>query len=509
MAEVVLAAFNARYAHSAFGARYLLANLGELKARAELLEFDLAVQPRQAAERILAGRPRIVSIGCYIWNIDLVTQVAALLKRIRPETTLILGGPEISHETEAQDIFRYADHVICGEGEVEFPRLCRNLLSRQAAGLPRIIKAEPVDVTQIELPYDFYTDEDIAHRALYVEASRGCPFRCEYCMSSLDPCVRYFPENALFTAFQKLLDRGARHFKFVDRTFNIDIAFALRVLAFFRQRYESGMMLHFEVIPDRLPDELMDAVKDCPPGMLQFEIGIQTFNEEVAHRIQRPLNIEQIQTNLHRLREETGVHIHADLIAGLPGEDLERFENGFNRLLALHPQEIQLGILKRLRGAPIDRHSRDWNMVYSPYAPYEILCTSLIGFEQMQRIQRFARYWNLTVNNGQFINTAPLIWQDEPSAFAAFMQWSDWLYAATDTTGNIAMLRLSRLLMEYLTENKGMEERAVAKGLWLDYRRGHRPDIPGFLKEFGFEKQNDTAPQSPAPLPRQSRHLQD
>jgi hypothetical protein len=263
------------------------------------------------------------------------------------------------------------------------------------------------------------------------------------------------------------------------------------------------------VIPDRLPDELMDAVKDCPPGMLQFEIGIQTFNEEVAHRIQRPLNIEQIQTNLHRLREETGVHIHADLIAGLPGEDLERFENGFNRLLALHPQEIQLGILKRLRGAPIDRHSRDWNMVYSPYAPYEILCTSLIGFEQMQRIQRFARYWNLTVNNGQFINTAPLIWQDEPSAFAAFMQWSDWLYAATDTTGNIAMLRLSRLLMEYLTENKGMEERAVAKGLWLDYRRGHRPDIPGFLKEFGFEKQNDTAPQSPAPLPRQSRHLQD
>lgn len=546
MADIVLAAFNARYAHTSFGARYLLANLGELRDCAELLEFDLQVQPRVAAEKILACQPKVVSIGCYIWNIELASKVAALLKSVSPETKLILGGAEISYETEEQEIFQYADHVICGEGEIEFPDQCRSLLEAgdrsvppASSGLSRIIKAEPVDVAQIELPYDFYTDKDIKHRAIYVEASRGCPFRCEYCMSSLDPCVRYFPADKLFAAFQRLLDRGARNLKFVDRTFNIDIAFALKILAFFKERYEPGMMIHFEVIPDRLPDELMEALKTCPSGMLQFEIGIQTFNEEVAHRIQRPLNIDKVETNMRQLRGETGVHIHADLIAGLPGEDLASFEAGFNRLLALNPQEIQLGILKRLRGAPIDRHSKEWNMVYSPHAPYEILSTSLIPFGEMQRVQRFARYWNLVVNNGHFINTAPLIWSRRAacdtvpqaaglpgesavpqaaglpgeSAFADFMAFSDWLYAKTDTTGNLHMVRLAKLLMEFLTTERGLDENQVAETLWIDYQRGNRPDVPGFLKKFGFKQGRQDAGDTTVPqassLPRQARHLKD
>jgi radical SAM superfamily enzyme YgiQ (UPF0313 family) len=525
MADIVIAAFNARYAHCSFSARYLMANLAELQEQAELLEFDLAVQPRIATEKILACSPRIVSIGCYIWNIDLITQVAALLKRIRPEIMLLLGGPEISYETEQQEIFQYADHVICGEGEVEFPKLCRKIIHHDGrkntthaeSGAPsclsslrgEIIHAEPVDVSQIALPYDLYSDEDIAHRAIYVEASRGCPFRCEYCMSSLDSCVRYFQKDRFLDAMQRLLDRGGLHFKFVDRSFNIDITFALEILAFFRERHAPGMMLHFEVIPDRLPAELMDAVKTCPAGMLQFEIGIQTFNEGVAHRIQRPLDLDKIEANMRQLREETGVHIHADLIAGLPGEDMDSFEAGFNRLLALNPQEIQLGILKRLRGAPIDRHTDEWHMDYSPHTPYEILQTGLIPFDQMQRLQRFARYWNLTVNNGQFIGTAPLIWQEASSAFAAFMQWSDWLYAETDTTGNLHMVRLARLLMTYLTEEKGLQEKRIAESLWNDYRRGNRPDVPGFLKKFGFEQKDADETHSVPPLPRQARHLQD
>ncbi len=538
MAEIVLAAFNARYAHSSFGARYLLANLGELQECAELLEFDLQVQPRIAAEKILACDPRIVGIGCYIWNIDLATKVAALLKAIHPEIKIILGGPEISYETETQEIFQYADHVVCGEGEIEFPKLCQQIFhhedlkstknageSNEGLRAPsclrgKIIRTEPVDVSQIELPYDCYTDEDIAHRAIYVEASRGCPFHCEYCMSSLDPAVRYFPSPRFLSAMERLINRGARTFKFVDRTFNLDIGRALEILIFFRERYEPGMMLHFEVIPDRLPDELMEAVAACPPGMLQFEIGIQTFNEEVAHRIQRPLDIPKIETNLRRLREETGVHIHSDLIAGLPGEDLESFEAGFNQLLALNPQEIQLGILKRLRGAPIAKHSKDWKMVYSPHAPYEILQTSLIPFKELQRVNRFARYWNLTVNNGQFIHTAPLIWKDALSPFAAFMQWSDWLYAKTNSTGNIALLRLSKLLLKFLAEEKGLDEKTVAETLWRDYQRGNRPDVPGFLKKLSGKSPLD-AGDTPVPpgdlsltpewlrangLPRQSRH---
>lgn len=374
----------------------------------------------------------------------------------------------------------------------------------------KITQAEPVDVSTIELPYDLYTDEDIAHRAIYVEASRGCPFRCEYCMSSLDPGVRYFPEPALFAAFQRLLDRGARAFKFTDRSFNLDIARALRILDFFRERHVPGMMLHFEVIPSQLPDELLDAVKKCPPGMLQFEIGIQTFNEAVAHRVQRPLDIAKIETNLRRLRTETGVHLHADLIAGLPGEDLASFAAGFDRLLALQPQEIQLGILKRLRGAPIDRHAHEWAMVYSPHAPYEILQTSLISFGDMQRIQRFTRYWNLVVNNGQFIHAAPLLWQDAPSPFAAFMAFSDWLYTTTGTTGNLHMVRLARLLLEFLARKNGVGEKTAGEALWRDYQRGNRPDVPGFLKKHELGQGRQDAGDTPDPqasgLSRQSRH---
>jgi len=518
--KIILAAFNARYAHTSFGARYLLANLGDLREQTELLEFDLQIQPRTATEKILEHNPRIVAIGCYIWNIDLATQVSAQLKAIHPDIKIILGGPEISYETEEQEIFQHADHVIYGEGEVEFTRLCKALLyhgdteaqrKENENSVPpclrgeKTIHAAPVDLAQIKLPYDFYTDSDLAHRAIYVEASRGCPFRCEYCMSSLDPDVRHFPEEKLFPAFGKLIDRGARVFKFVDRTFNINIAFALKTIAFFRERHVPGMMLHFEVIPDHLPDELLDAIKQCPPGMLQFEIGIQTFNPEVAARIQRPLNIEKIETNLRRLRTETGVHIHSDLIAGLPGENLESFESGFNRLLALNPQEIQLGILKRLRGAPIAKHSKDWKMVYSLHAPYEILQTSQIPFADMQRIGRFARYWNLTVNNGQFIHTAPLIWQNAPSPFAAFMLWSDWLYAKTNTTGNIALLRLAKLLMEFLTTEKEMNKEAIAQSLLADYQRSNRTDVPGFLS--GRRDACGTKGVSQASrLPRQSRH---
>jgi len=166
-----------------------------------------------------------------------------------------------------------------------------------------------------------------------------------------------------------------------------------------------------------------------------------------------------------------------------------------------------------LRGAPIDRHSKDWNMVYSPHAPYEILQTSLIPFEEMQRINRFARYWNLTVNNGQFIHTAPLIWKDADSPFAAFMQWSDWLYAKTNTTGNLHMLRLAKLLLEFKTTEKGLDENTVGESLWKDYQRGNRTDVPGFLKKLIREPRSpspleasDTVPPASSGLPRQTRH---
>jgi radical SAM superfamily enzyme YgiQ (UPF0313 family) len=447
MTDIVLATFNAKYAHCAFGLRYLMANLGELQPRAKILEFDINQRVVDVAERILQEEPKIVGLGVYIWNAHQSARLVADLKRLRPELIVIIGGPEVSYEIEQQPICREADHVIAGEADLAFAELCRSVLFRKGepTGKPRPtarLEPRPPEFSHLALPYSLYTDEDIAHRVIYVEASRGCPFECEFCLSSLDIPVRNAPLEVFLGEMQKLLDRGCRQFKFVDRTFNLNLKTSAAILQFFFDRYRDGLFVHFEMIPDRLPEPLRAVIKQFPPGALQFEVGIQTFNERVAELISRRQDNAKVEQNLRWLRAETGVHVHADLIVGLPGEDVDSFAAGFDRLVALRPQEIQVGLLKRLRGTPIIRHDREWAMVYSPEPPYEVLQTKLIDFFTMQRLRRFARYWDLIANSGNF---APVSW-----TFESFMSFSDWLYAQTRQTHSIARARLAGLLGQYL-----------------------------------------------------------
>ncbi len=517
--SILLTTLNARYAHASFGLRYLLANMGELREQTRIIEFDINQRVLDIAEQILQSRPRIVGIGVYIWNVAPCTELVALLKRIRPELIVVLGGPEVSHETEQQEIVRHADYVITGEGDLAFAGLCRELLGGSGplgtvppvpllavlpryedAGIPpvrtpaaleavavsralnKVIPAEFPEFAQLELPYDCYTDEDIRNRVIYVEASRGCPFRCEFCLSSLEVPVRNVPLDRFLPALQRLFDRGVRHFKFVDRTFNLNLNISSAILEFFLARYVPQLFLHFEMIPDRLPEALRAIIARFPAGSLQFEVGIQTFDETVAQRISRRQDNAKVEENFRFLRQQTGVHIHADLIAGLPGEDLASFAAGFDRLVALGPQEIQLGILKRLRGAPIARHDAEWEMVYSPHPPYEILRTKLIDFDTMQRLRRFARYWDLIANSGNFLATLPLIWRGG-SPFAGFMRFSDWLYArAGKRTHGFALNALAELLAEYLATETNVPREEVIVTLASDYTRTGRRDVPEFLQ---------------------------
>jgi radical SAM superfamily enzyme YgiQ (UPF0313 family) len=335
--------------------------------------------------------------------------------------------------------------------------------------LPKIIPAKLPEFSRIALPYDFYTEADIAHRIIYVEASRGCPFTCEFCLSSLDIPVRQVPLDRFLAAMQKLLDRGLKQFKFVDRTFNLNIATSKSLLEFFLARYQPGMFFHFEMIPDRLPSELREVIAKFPPGSLQFEVGIQTFNPEVGALISRRQNYERLADNFNFLRSETRVHIHADLIVGLPGETLESFAAGFDQLIALGPQEIQVGILKRLRGTPIVRHDAQWQMVYHAQPPYEILQNRLLDFATMQRLRRFAKYWDLVGNSGNFVTAAPLLWNNGASPFNNFLRFSDWLYAKLNRTDSIALARLMELLFEFLTVELKLETKIVAGIFWQDW----------------------------------------
>ncbi len=502
---VVLTTLNARYWHSSFGLRYLLANMGPLCDQTRMLEFGINDNMLDVLSAILAHDPQIVGIGVYIWNVEPATRLVANLKRVRPDITIVLGGPEVSYETESQPIVELADHVITGEADLAFAEVCGRLLDKSPIA-DHIIPAPLPQFDQLVLPYDLYTNEDIAHRVIYVEASRGCPFTCEFCLSALDIPVRQANLDSFLAAMQRLLDRGARQFKFVDRTFNLNLRVGRAILEFFLERYEPGLFLHFEMIPDRLPDALRELIARFHPGALQFEIGVQTFNEDVGELISRKQDNTQLAENFQFLREHTGVHIHADLIVGLPGESIESFAAGFDRLVSLDPQEIQVGILKRLRGTSIVRHDAEWQMIYSDSPPYEILSNSLIDFPSMQRLRRFARFWDLIGNSGNFLESSRLILHHGPSAFAQFASLCDWLFAREQRAHGISLVRLAEHLFEFLVSVQELPADVAALAIWQDYTRTGRHDRPAFLRQFELpHPAKRERPPALAPR-RQTRH---
>ncbi|NNE64301.1 MAG: B12-binding domain-containing radical SAM protein, partial [Gammaproteobacteria bacterium] len=354
--EILLTTLNARYMHSAFALRYLYANLADYQARAAIQEFTIHERAIDIAEKLLDQKPAIIAFSVYIWNIEETTSVVGLIKQIQPDIKIVAGGPEVSFAGDLPALAELVDYIITGPGEKSFYRLCHQLLSRQIP-LNRVIAGEATPLDELHLPYRYYNDEDIRNRLIYVEASRGCPFKCEFCLSALDKTAKPFELTRFLDEMEALHNRGARNFKFIDRTFNLKVSSSVAILEFFLERMSDDLYLHFEVIPDQLPDLLKKTLAKFPRNSLQFEIGVQTFDREIQSLISRKQDNDKTSENLTWLRENTGAHIHADLIFGLPGDSLENFAESFNQLIGLGPQEIQLGILKRLRGAPINRHT--------------------------------------------------------------------------------------------------------------------------------------------------------
>ncbi len=466
---ILLSTLNARYAHASLGLRYLLANMGPLQAETELQEFVIGAKTTEVVERLLARRPRIVGFGVYIWNVEETTRIVAMLKRVAPEVTIVLGGPEVSHETNEQEICRLADYVVTGWGDVTLPKLCAEILHGPKP-LMKVHAGVQPPMAEIALPYSLYSEEDIAHRTIYVEASRGCPFKCEFCLSSLDKTAWPFPLDDFLAQLDDLYARGARLFKFVDRTFNLNVKTSQRIMQFFLDKLAANpddpVYAHFELVPDHLPEALKETIAQFPAGALQFEIGIQSFNPDVQALVSRKQNNEKAADNIRWLCTQSQAHLHVDLIAGLPGEDIASFARGFDQLVGLGAHEIQFGILKRLRGTPIIRHTGPFQMVYDPYPPYTVLATSLIDFPTMQRLVRFARYWDLVANSGRFANTVKTLLGARP--FENFMAFSDWLYTKTDATHRIALERLAKLVAEWLVVT-GMPQEGASALLASDY----------------------------------------
>jgi hypothetical protein len=409
----------------------------------------------------------------------------ALLKAVRPDVLIVLGGPEVSYECDEQPIVQLADYVVTGQADLAFAQLCRELLAGERPA-EKIIRASVPKMDDLVMPYREYTDADIANRLVYVEASRGCPFKCEFCLSSLDKTAWPFQLDKFLGELHTLYERGVRHFKFVDRTFNLNIKVSKRILDFFLERMTEGLFIHFELIPDHLPDALKESIAKFPEGSLQFEIGIQSLNPEVQKNISRKQDDAQTAVNLRWLREHTHAHLHADLIIGLPGETVASFGSGFDKLVQLNPHEVQVGILKRLRGTPIARHTDAFDMRYNPQPPYNILSNIHIDFATMQRLNRFARYWDMIGNSGRFVRTRTLLLADAP--FERFLAFSDWIFVTTGQTHQIALDRLYNLVFDGITTVFGIDPNTARELLSSDYYGAGARGEPKFLRQ-GFLRQ--------------------
>ncbi|MDR2718117.1 MAG: B12-binding domain-containing radical SAM protein [Treponema sp.] len=421
---ILLAAINAKWIHPSLALRLLKTNLGPLEKDCAIIEFALRQPLREKTNPILAAQPRIFGLSVSIWN---HTATLELLKELHQtwETEqrplVVLGGPEVSYLPPEAEIFRYADYCIVGEGEIAFRELCETIFNyedshiEKNSGVKTIFvnrEFQQVNVTAIKSAYHLYTDEDVRKKLVYVEASRGCPFGCEFCLSAQSNKVREFPLEPFLAEMDDLIRRGAKTFKFLDRSFNLNIERARQIMEFFLNKIEERaepFVVHFEMISSRFPPELIETIARFPPGTLRLEIGIQTLNPDVAARIGRPSEPERELAAITLLREKTHAIIHADLIAGLPGEDMASFGRGFDLLWAALSSlftdggsftEIQLGILKLLPGTAIVRHNAAYGMCYNSLPPYEVMETAAMPAGDLDRLKNFARFWELIVNRG-------------------------------------------------------------------------------------------------------------
>jgi radical SAM superfamily enzyme YgiQ (UPF0313 family) len=464
--DILLTTINAKWIHPSLALRLLRANLGELEGRSEIMEFALRQPPSAAVEAILAARPRILGLSVSIWNhaasLALMRALEGAWGSSGERPLVVFGGPEASHLDAGAPLLAYCDWLVRGEGELAFRELCEAFLEgreprcgtaieriRSVEGY-RVADAAPVMLEAIDPGYRLYAPEDLERKLCYVEASRGCPFGCEFCQSSLDPRVREFPQEAFLGDMEELLDRGARSFKFLDRSFNLDAARAAAIMEFFLSHARSGLRVHFEMLPSLVSPALLALAARFARGSLRLELGIQTLDPRVAETVGRRSDPELELETIRLLRERTGAIVHADLIAGLPGESLEGFGRGFELLFAAGPEEIQVGMLKRLPGTSLARHDLEHEMRYAPEPPYEVISTGAMTGPGIARLRNFARFWELIANRGGFPEFMEAFRAaGSEGAFARFLGLSEALLARFGRNWGIDRAELRAALAEW------------------------------------------------------------
>ena len=528
--KAVLAAVNAKYIHSNL-AVYCLGAYARMRGeQAEFKEYTINQNPEEILKDLYLAKPDFLALSCYIWNISLMREIAAELHKLLPEMPIWVGGPEVSYD--AEHFLRenpWASGVMRGEGEITFTELLGRIReNRDLYGLPGITwrgkdgeaianEDRPVmDLSEVPFPYTELTDFE--HRIIYYESSRGCPFSCSYCLSSIDKKLRFRDLSLVFRELQFFLDHRVPQVKFVDRTFNCRHDHAKAIWRYLLEHDNGVTNFHFEVAADLLDEEELELIAAMRPGLIQLEIGVQSTNGQTITEIHRKMDFAGVSAVVNRVKQGHNVHQHLDLIAGLPFEDLESFKQSFNDVFALQPDQLQLGFLKVLKGSFMYRMADTYGCVYRDKEPYEVLFTRWLPYCDVLRLKRVEEMVEVYYNSAQFTCTLPACMTVFEDAFSFF----DSLGSFYEKKGyfSVAHTRIRRyeILQEFMAEYVGEEDMAKYRewmvfDLYLRENMKTRPswaaDLSGWKSAFRdfYQKEEESREYLPELAGRESRQL--
>ena len=425
--KILLVAINAKYIHSNPAVYSLKSCAGEYKPCVDIAEFTINQQPSYILQEIYKRQPDVIAFSCYIWNRSLMDAIIPDLHKLLPQVDIWAGGPEVSYDAE-KVIRRWGLRgVMTGPGEAVFSYLAAAYGSGTAWELPTILDGNEMQRLKLDdIPFWYEDMQDFEHRIVYYESSRGCPFSCSYCLSSIDRVMDFRSTQRVCRELDFFLEKKVPQVKFVDRTFNCKKDHALLILRHILEHDNGVTNFHFEIAADLLDEDYFAVMELLRPGAVQLEIGVQSTCEKTISEIHRKMDFAKVSAIVQRIASWKNIHIHLDLIAGLPFEDLQRFQTSFNDVYTLRPQQLQLGFLKVLKGSDMERHAPEYELLYTSQPPYEVLSTRWLTYEDICHLKQVEEMVEVYYNSGQFANTLEFLLTYFDNAYAMYDSLAAW-----------------------------------------------------------------------------------
>ena len=467
--KILLCAVNAKYIHSNLAIYSLRANAKEYKEYIEIAGFTINNQADFILEEIYKKRPSVLCISCYIWNISMVLTVVREFHKLCPQVPIWLGGPEVSYEVEKfLQAHPEVTGIMMGEGEETFQELCRYYIDKD-------IKCEKIqgiayrkeggfqinpwraNTNMSMLAFSYDRMQDFSNRIIYYESSRGCPFSCSYCLSSVDKKLRFRDIALVKEELQFFIDQKVPQIKFVDRTFNCNHAHAMEIWRYILENDNGVTNFHFEISADLLNEEELELMLKMRPGLIQLEIGVQSTNEATIHEIKRTMKLERLKEVVERVKSFGNIHQHLDLIAGLPYEDYDTFAKSFDEIYRLQPNQLQMGFLKVLKGSYMYEHAAEYEILYHDNPPYEVLSTKWLSFTDVLKMKRVEEMLEVYYNSGQFEIAMKVLNCCYESAFDMYQRLGDFYEKEGYFGMSHSRIKRCEILMDFIKEEVALE----------------------------------------------------